>query len=293
MADTNTIFNKITPTCSNAYLIDEFFCLSNSLGIINSNFKSLSSAIYSIEQGGSFFNNIYTYFAANSSKWLEATGNITANYKTWNQDYSTVNTLSATWANEFAIYYNKMYEFQDWVQTSANYINNDILNWANLNFSPITFADNQVISIYVNTYEIYQFDLTSFQAYYFHDCHVTGTPDYPASGTIAACSFPYVDPNSPQAGLGGCIPGGGANCNHHGGGTYEGSCDNYLLHCSKSTPEVILPYTCVPSSGATTLVIPSNRVPYSQFETDQHMVRSFRIIYYKPQGSATWSLLNT
>jgi hypothetical protein len=292
MPDTSTIFNKTTPTCSNAYLIDEYFCLANSLGIINSNFTSLSSAIASIENAGSYFNNIYTIFAQNSSHWLQASTNVKSYSAVWNNDYKTVNSLSATWANEFAIYYNKMYEFQDWVQTSAFYITNDILNWANFNFPASNFADHQVISIYVNTYEKYEFDLTAFQAYYFHDCHVTGNSEYPASGTLNGCTFPNVDPNSPQAGLGGCLPGGPANCNHHGGGTYEGSCDNYLLHCSKSTPAVSLPYTCTPESGAKTLILPSNGTHYSQFEIDQYMARATKIVYYKPQGLTTWSLLS-
>jgi hypothetical protein len=282
MADVNTIFQKTTPTCSNAYLIDEHFCLGNSLDLINSNFTNLSSAIHSIENFGNYFNNIYTVFTQHSSNWLEATNNVLLNNVKWNNDYATVNSLSGNWANEFAVYYNLMYEFQNWVTTSAHYIQNDILNWLNLNFPATNFSDNQIVSVYTNVYEVYQFDLTNFQASYFHDCHVVGPPNYPASGTVAGC---FTD----------CpTPGGPANCNHHGGAAGKSSCDNYLLHCGKSTPVQHAPYTCIPDSGAGVITIPNNGTPYHQFENDQFMARAHRSVYYKPyHGALYWSLLTT
>lgn len=271
MADVNTLFNKTTPTCSNAILIDQTFCLSNSLQYINNNFHTLSSAIGSIEDAGQYFNQIYTLFSESSSAWLQAYGNVKTNAAKWNADYNLVNSLSASWANEFAIYYNYMYEFQDWLVTSATYINNDIIYWMNLNFPTGNFAPQQIISVYVNLYENFQFDLTDFQASYYHDCHV------PVSGTASGCNKDCP------------VPGGANNCNHHGGAAKTGPCDNYLLHCGTATAPQSKPYQCTPDSGAGLIYVPSD-APYSQPETDRFSARSVRLRYYIPTGTQTWAL---
>ena len=275
MADVNTIFNKTTPTCSNAFLIDQTFCLSNSLQYINSNFNTLSSAIESIEDSGDYFNSVYTVFANSSSAWLGAFNNVKTYASRWNNDYNLVNSLSSGWANEFAIYYNKMYEIQDWIQTSATYISHDVINWINLNFPVNNFAPQQVISVYVNVYENFEFDLTDFQAYYYNDCHLTGAG---ASGTATGCTTDCP------------VPGGSNNCNHHGGAAGYGNCDNYLLHCGTSTAPQTKTYQCTPDSGAGTIIIPANKTPYSQIETDTFTARAIKLRYYIPTGTQTWAL---
>ena len=53
---------KITPACSNIFLLDENLCVGNSLNIINSNVTTLTSALLSLENYQSNWNNTYTNF---------------------------------------------------------------------------------------------------------------------------------------------------------------------------------------------------------------------------------------
>lgn len=264
MSDINTLFNKTDQICSNVFLIDETLCLLNSLKLINSNVSNLSSAINTIQNTANYLNDVYTLFASNSASWLEANGNIKNNHQKWNNDYSLVSNLSSTWDNEFVLYYTTMFEIQDWNTNAATYSNNGILNWLNVNFPTSDFANGQIISLYVNLYENFSFDMTKFSTSYYHDCRV------PARSMTIACS-PCPKPSR--------------GCNRH---KRRQSCINAYDECGIRVSSGAASGTCV-GSGASTITLPSGGGVYSTFLVDRFSVKSVRIRYQKNGESSTWS----
>lgn len=268
MADIDTLFSKIDQTCSNIFLLDENLCLSNSLKIINTNTANLSSSINFIQNTANYLNNVYSLFSRSSSSWVEASTNISSFSATWIRDTKTVNTLSATWANEFALYYNKMIEIQDWKTNISTYTTVNIPNWLNVNFPVTDYAVNQIISVYVNLYENYRFDLASnWSASYYHDCRVPN-----GASSHATCSSPC-----------GRLSRG---CNRRGG-----RCINAFDECSV---RVVGPssVTCTcPGNGAKTLRLPNSGV-FNYYVYDRFSARSERVRYKYNQGSSTWTKIS-
>lgn len=262
MSDLNTLFNKTDKICSNVFLIDETLCLLNSLKIINSNVSNLSSAMNTIQNTANYLNEVYTLFASNSTSWLEANGNIKTNYQKWDNDFSLVSNLSSTWDNEFVLYYTTMFEIQDWNTNGTTYSNNGILNWLNVNFPTSDFASGQIISLYVNLYENFSFDMTNFSTSYYHDCRV------PRRSMTIKCS-PCPKPSR--------------GCNRRGGG-----CINAYDECSITVSGGQASGACV-GTGASTITLPSGGGSYSTSLIDRFSVKSIRIRYQKNGQSSTWS----
>jgi hypothetical protein len=269
MADLDSLFNKIDQTCSNIFLLDENLCLSNSLKVINTNTTNLSSSINYIQNTSNYLNKVYTLFSNNSASWIESSSNIFANSAVWIQDFNTVRSLSGKWGNEFALYYNTMFEIQDWNANITTYTTNSIVSWLNNNFPVSDFAVNQTISVYVNLYENYYFDLASgFKASYVHDCHV------PNGGGTATCSSACGRPSR--------------GCNHHGGNAGNGPCTNAYDACKVTvTGGGNVTCTC-PGYGARTLNLPSNGSPYNYYVVDRFSARSVKIRYKYNNGSSSW-----
>jgi hypothetical protein len=270
MADLDTLFTKIDQTCSNIFLLDENLCLSNSLKVINTNVVNLSTSINYIQTTSNYLNKVYTLFSNNSAAWIEASNNVAYTSATWIQDFKTVTSLSGTWANEFALYYNTLFEIQDWKTNNVTYSTNNILNWLNVNFPVSNFTVNQIVSVYVNLYENYQFDLASgFKASYTHDCHV------PNGGGTVTCNGQCGRPSR--------------GCNHHGGKAGNGPCTNAYDGCSVTvTGGANVTCTC-PGYGGKTLNVPSNGSSYNYYVTDRFCAKSVRVRYKYNNGSSSWS----
>jgi hypothetical protein len=266
MSDLNTLFNKTDKTCSNVFLIDETLCLLNSLKVINSNVSNLSSAMNAIQNTANYLNSVYTLFASSSASWLKANNNIKNNSQKWNNDYSLVSNLSSTWDNEFVLYYTTMFEIQDWNTNGTTYSNNDILNWLNVNFPTSDFANGQIISLYVNLYENFSFDMTKFSVSYYHNCRV------PARSFTIQCQ-PCTLPSR--------------GCNQKLG-KGRSSCFNAYTRCKNSVTGGQTSASCV-GTGASTINLPSGGGVYSTSLIDRFSVKTVRIRYQKNGGSLTWT----
>jgi hypothetical protein len=271
MSDISTVFNKIDQKCSNVFLIDENLCLGNSLNIINSNVYNLSSSINSIQTTADYLNGVYTYFSTQSASWVEASTNIGKNHEKWDQDYTTVNTLSSTWTTETVLFYTQMLDIQNWNTNVSTITGIQILNWLNSNFPASNFVENQTLAVYINLYEKYSFDLCNFQTSYYHDCHVPG-----GSGTLD-CTY---CPDQPSHG-----------CNHHGGAAGKRGCDNAFDYCSKHVSGGgQISYTCQ-GYNAKLLQIPQGGGTFNFQLYDQFAVRCQRVRYKKLPNTNTWSPL--
>lgn len=280
MPNIEDIFIKTDTTCSNSFLIDEFLCLANSLPIINSNTNTLSSAIEQLQQTADVINSIYSYFTIQSANWFDANNNINKYSSTWTSDYTSVNASSASWSNEFSIFYTSMYDINDWYASSATYVNVDINNWINLNFPTSDYADNQILSIYVNTYQDYPFILgNNFSASFHHNC----IPKIlQADKKTQLDNFSYTI-NCDGTTCAGNRPSRG--CNHHGGAAGYGPCDNAYDHCNISTNGGgNVQYNC-PANGADTLLVTdSGSIFYDRF-----IVTNFKLNYQKQPNDTIWT----
>lgn len=274
MADLSTIFEKLEKNCSNTYLIDEELCLANSYKIIDTNFTNLSSAVYKLQTTSDYLNSVYTLFANNSAAWYKANSNLKANTQTWNNDFTLVKTLSSTWANEISLFYTTIYEIQDWYtkEATSTYSNGQIKNWLNNNFPTKNFSNEQILTVYVNLYENFSFDMTNFSATYYHDCHV---PKRVGSISCTPCPRPS------------------RGCNHHGGNAGYGPCTNAYDGCSvRVVGSDNVSYTCQ-GSGAKTMKLPSDGGKYSTYLTDRFTVRNVRLRYYKAnKNDNSWTKLS-
>lgn len=165
---------KTDQACSNAYLVDERLCLSDSFDILNYNFVSLSAAINDLTVYANEMNHLYNLFAANSGTWNTGSVNTNENSEKYDSMYVNLNTLSATYTKEFAVFYPYMVEIYDWYANVSDY-ENDIKDWLNVNFSTSDFAENQFINVYVNLYQIDTFTF-SFSGRYNEKCIIQAPP---------------------------------------------------------------------------------------------------------------------
>jgi hypothetical protein len=273
-------FNKIQPQCSNAFLIDENLCLSNSLNIINNNTITLSSALHELENIAHYLNTVYTLFTINSGGWLQASSNVEKNKDKWNNIYNIVNSTSANWANEFSIFYTTIYEINDWNSNKSDYINSYINDWININFPASDYSDNQIISIYVNLYQDYYFMLgTGFSAEFYHAC----VPK------IKQGDGSVIDSFTKTVKCDGTTCGGrpSRGCNHHGGKAGNGPCDNAYDHCGAvTTGGGPVYYTC-PAYGAQQLSLQYNGDGF----TDRIIIKTEKIKYKKQPDYNVWTPL--
>lgn len=270
MSNASLTFNKIDPTCSNIYLLDQDMCLATSIDVLNSNFSNLSSALLTIETTGNYLNKVVSLFTSNSGSWKEGNLNLTTYSDNWNDLYNIVSTLSSTWTSEFSLFYTTMIDISAWnaLEPSNYYSKGEVLNWLNDNFNANNFSDNQIISVYVNLYEDYYFDLTNFKASFYHDCHV------PHSGSQNICGQGCS--NAPTKGC------------HQPAGTVS---TNAYDGCSGTTTATNISWTCF-GYNAQTINIPSDGSTYSVYTTDRFAVRSVRLRYKKYQSSPVWTKIS-
>jgi hypothetical protein len=165
---------KIDQGCSNAYLIDERLCLADSFDVLNYNFISLSAVIDQLTVQANQMNTLYNLFAANSGNWNTGAVNTNENSELYDSMYLNLTQLSATYNKEFAVFYPHMVEINDWYSNVSDY-ENDIKDWLGINFPTINFAENQLINVYVNLYQIDTFTF-SFSGQYNERCVVESPP---------------------------------------------------------------------------------------------------------------------
>lgn len=165
---------KVDQGCSNAYLIDERLCLSDSFDILNYNFTSLSAAIDILNGHANYMNNLYNLFAANSGTWNTGAVNTNENSDLYDSMYVNLTQLSATYNKEFTVFYPYMIEIYDWYSNVTDY-QNDIQDWLGINFPTVDFAENQFINVYVNLYQINTFTF-SFSGQYNERCLLKSPP---------------------------------------------------------------------------------------------------------------------
>ena len=254
MANANENFQKIEEKCSNAYLLDETLCLLGSLGVINSNFNTLSSAIVELDNVTLHLNSVFNIFQSSSAKWIGAFNNLNTHSQQWDINYLLVNQLSSTWNQEFTIYYTKTYEINDWKTKTPHYSSVQIKNWLDVFFPVEEFPENQYIRVFVNLYENFQFDMTNYRVSYYHDCHAPG-------GTAGVLCNQCPQPSRS------CV-GGGASTN-----TYD-YCGRYTVGATT------IPYTCR-GNGANFITLPIGSGRYNFQLTDYFPVRVVNVRYYR------------
>jgi hypothetical protein len=165
---------KTDQVCSNAFLVDEKLCLSDSINILNYNFNTLSASIDQLTIYADQMNNLYNLFTANSANWNTGSVNTNENTDYYDSMYANLTELSATYNKEFAVFYPYMIEIQDWYDNVSDY-ETDITAWLDLNFSPTGFAENQFINVYVNLYQVDTFTF-SFSGQYNERCVIKSPP---------------------------------------------------------------------------------------------------------------------
>ncbi len=165
---------KTDQICSNAFLVDEKLCLSDSFDILNYNFNSLSAAIDQLTIYADQMNHLYSIFTANSGSWNTGAVNTNENSRFYDSMYSNLTELSSTYNKEFAVFYPYMVEIEDWYDNEQDY-QDDINDWLNLNFPTNDFAENQFVNVYVNLYQVDTFTF-SFSGQYNERCIVKAPP---------------------------------------------------------------------------------------------------------------------
>jgi hypothetical protein len=155
-------FKKIQSECSDVFLIDENFCVGNSYEIINQNIINLSSRLISFNSYIDYFNNLFTHFSENSSKYLEVNNNLEKFIDVFDNTYTVVSQTSANWTRPIAFYYPQQFEVNYWNSNKATIQNSIVQNWLNINHPTDNFTKNQILYVYINLYEKRPFRLDKF-----------------------------------------------------------------------------------------------------------------------------------
>jgi hypothetical protein len=256
-------FEKKEKLCNNVYLIDERICLKDSIEIINSNFISLSSAYNNLLIFANKYNNLYTIFSKNSSDWQNGSINANSSKQNYNNAYSTVRDLSASWVKEFAIIYPKIIDIDVWNANLQNY-KNTIKDWLTLKFPIDNFGIDQLIFVYVNLYKKESFSF-NFSGSYDEKCET------PPSNQSVTCNG-----NNIKADHG---------CNHTSGKGKDKHhyCDNAFDKCG-SNATVNTAYTYCKGGGSKLLKMTA----ISQEYTDTYTARSILLKYKKNNTQTLW-----
>jgi len=245
------ILEKITPTCSNVYLIDENLCIGNSLGIINYTVNSLSSVNLYLENYQTQWQSLYSNFQTFSSKWLRAVTNVKAFSADWVSYANTVQTLSADWIKPVTLFYPSMFNYETWYSMTSIFITT-IRSWLDINFPPNIYNTDQIINVFVYLYEDQVINFNFSRAY-----NETCTPN--CAGFSLGCSQ---------------CPTLHSGCNHHGGLAGVKACDNLYDYCrAVSTFSKEQTVSCVGTGGKLlriTLVRPSQ---------DTHVAETKNVIF--------------
>jgi hypothetical protein len=270
-------FKKIQQNCSNIFLIDENLCLGNSYEVINHNFQTLSSALSSFETDIKYFNKMFTYFAANSSKYIEINNNLKEKTNKLNDLYTLVVSNSASWTKTISVFYNELISVSEWDLNKNSYPQTKFLNWINKNFPPINFNKNQTLVLYVNLYEnlSFRFD-KGFRLEYYEQCYI------PPTKVVLTCNDGTCGPIS--------FPGRGGNwsgtyVDEKGNRTRVKGCGSPYAKCKKrpAAGGINAMVEC-PTTGSKTL-----RITHRKDETDRHISTSLGFIY--ENINSNWSYI--
>lgn len=158
------IFKKIKESCSNIFLIDENLCLSNSYQIINYNIQSLSSTLISLQPTIDYFNQQYTYFTQNSSKFLEVNSNLKLKTQKLNEAYTLTVNNSSSFNKPISVFYNIPINVTEWnsnINSNSLYYQNFFKSWLSLYYPNVNFPNNQKIILNVNLYTEQDFNLAN------------------------------------------------------------------------------------------------------------------------------------
>jgi hypothetical protein len=156
---------KIDQTCSNIYLIDENECLSKSIDTINANVATLSANLNSLSVNLNDWNSIYTLYTTNSAKILKTILNINTINNSYNIGYNTVQTLSSQWNKEFSLYYPTIQQIDNWYN-NGTYSTDILYSWLTNNFPAENYVQDQIINLYVATYQDTPFYFQFSRSYY-------------------------------------------------------------------------------------------------------------------------------
>jgi hypothetical protein len=211
-------FEKITPTCSNVYLIDQRYCLKDSLDIINYNFLTLSESISSLYIQQNNWYDIYTLVSQYSARWLTTASNVKQFSAAWIDLSTTVSKLSSSWNKHIQLYYPQMIDLTVWYAKTSPQKISLIKNWLDVNFNPVYYTDDQVVNVlkYLNQEKTFSFQ---FNRSFYEPCTPNGGG---ASLSCNSCPRPHH------------------GCNHHGGAAGYGACDNAFTHCGGPTTKTVL-----------------------------------------------------
>jgi hypothetical protein len=254
-------FKKITPSCSNVYLIDENVCLANSLNTINYNFSSLNNSLSSLQKYRSSWYSLFTTVVSNSAIWIKTATNIQSYSAIWLDTTNTVSTLSSTWTKPYTLIYPKMLDMNSWYALTTQQKNSTITSWMNTNFkikNPRTYQTVDVI-LYLTQNQPFFF---SFNRSFEESCTPNGGG---ASLGCSGCSRPN------------------RGCNHHGGKAGYGPCTNAYNACSVRTTSGSASVSCV-GTGAKRLNIGINRSA-----ADRNVARTISIKVENVNG--VWTIL--
>lgn len=207
--------DKIDQTCSNVYLIDEDWCIGNTLSVINYNTSMLSSALVTVQKNFSSWYSLYTVFSSNSARWLKFATNVQTYSASWVDMSSLVTNLSANWNQKFTLVYPYMVDVSNWNSNTKTLNNlNTVLNWVKSYFPASNYAESQLIdvNVYINQNKAFVF---TFNETYMENCVPNGGG---FTLTCEECKRPH------------------RGCNHHGGLAGTKSCDNLYSYCT-AVPE--------------------------------------------------------
>jgi hypothetical protein len=162
---------KINKSCSDVFLIDESLCLSDSLGVIDTNFTNLSTQIINLEKYYNTFQNFYSFFEKNSSNYFNTLTYLKQFSANWDSAFDMVMRNKDKWSSSpiFLVYPN-LIEFNDWYLYNPN-VRDNIVHWLELYFPNIEYAENQLIKISLNLTKAETFNF-NFKKSYDENCSV-------------------------------------------------------------------------------------------------------------------------
>lgn len=211
-------FDKLDETCSNVYLIDERLCLKNSYEILNTNTKTLSANLNTLQIYSNGFNQLYSNFSNNSARWIRAISNFQTLSAGWFSAETTVKTLSSYWYRDLHVIYNKIIDLPTYYANETTY-QNQIKKWLTDNFI-FNLVNSQVIKVdlYLSRNESFTW---SYYKTYYESC-VPTNQEKPAAG--CSCTKPSY------------------NCNHvrvNGAEQQNGACHNAAQYCKEDSETVV------------------------------------------------------
>jgi hypothetical protein len=261
--------------CSLIYLIDENFCLGDSLQIINNNVESLSASLLALENQSQIWNEIFTFFSTNTSSWFSNAEIIPYYNELWMEAYSMVEKLSGSWSKQFSMYYPSILSYNEWYGIKTNpkwsvYHGSVIPTWLASFLPPRDFLLNQEVNVFIYLYWTENFSVDYTGAY--------GEPCLPYT-LDPSNNYNTVEVKCP--GL--CPQVQGAGCNGSAARTYyengiqmhfPGGCtSNVLIGCDKNSGGAKAFFTCS-SSGGKTLSF-----KHSFANTDTYITRIVQLKY--------------